>query len=205
MNKSLLFLTISLFSTQLAAQFSMDSNFKIGLHLASEKVEVNGIGITTDNRPSILAGASVEMHFDDIWGMQVEVFYQQNGSILKTNGYKYENEMHYVESALMLQYHLTDRLSVLAGPQFGYLFKAREEDNDPNTFNSFGDTTDAYTDWNLSAAGGAEYSFSDRLDLGARYVQGLTNVLKENQVPGATITNTLRGIQFYLEIKIDSF
>lgn len=115
------------------------------------------------------------------FALQPEVLYSGQGSKVNekttvgtvTTSNKYEQDMHYINVPVMLQWKSAGGFYVEAGPQIGFLIKAKQDGpGDTET-----DNKDSFENFEFSAGAGLGYLSRIGLGIGARYVHGFTNVL----------------------------
>ena len=109
-----------------------------------------------------------------------------------------ELHLNYVNLPMMLNYNLNRYLAIQLGPELSYLISGRSI-FDEERF----DLGIIYRDWELGLAGGLLFSFNDKLDLGFRYLQGITSSIIPGFVTDANgmltderFTTYNRGFQF---------
>lgn len=103
-------------------------------------------------------------------GIQPEVLWSKQGNKIKGGG---ETNLDYVNIPVMLKLYLPAGINFQAGPQFGILTKAEDEDGD--------DISEFLKSSDLSAALGAGWDAPFGLQINARYVIGLSDI---NDVTG---------------------
>lgn len=86
---------------------------------------------------------------------------------------KYTNKLDYINVPIFAKYYVLDKLSVEAGPQFGFLVKA---DNNGEDIKEYLKT------FEFGLGVGASYYFTENIFAGARYNFGLTSIDKESDV-----------------------
>ncbi|MEL0456435.1 porin family protein [Flavobacteriaceae bacterium SZ-1-7] len=93
-----------------------------------------------------------------------------------------KDNLNQIQAPILAKYEVIDQLSVVAGPNFGFLLDA------PTGIKSF----------NLGADAGAQYDITDNIAISARYNLGLSN-LWENAPSGSSVK--LNNIQVGLGYK----
>src|SRR6187402_3045285 len=117
----------SLCSSGLYAQ-GLDFGVKAGVNIANQK-------ITGDYEPDTKAkigvhgGVFVTWMFSEKLGLQPELLFSAQGSKDKSDLYDYSIITNYVNIPVLLRYNVTDMISVHAGPQFGILVSAKEDED----------------------------------------------------------------------------
>jgi hypothetical protein len=176
MKKSLLVAVIILVPFILSAQ-GIGFGIKAGANFANQDIKDISIKTATDFH----LGGYLNLNLSDKFGITPEVLYNAYGS-------KWDNakvDLDYVSIPVMLRYKPISLLSIEAGPQFGFLTKAKVED--------LGDVKDQLKNNDFGLALGAGVHLPLGLNVGARYVLGFTNI---SSVSDETIKN--RTIQVYL-------
>ncbi|MEK6481780.1 porin family protein [Catalinimonas sp. 4WD22] len=116
---------------------------------------------------SYLVGGFMNIPINAKFSVQPELLYANKGW---KNFYR-----HYINLPLMLQYKITDRLKIEAGPEVGYLLGATSG----SMFSNFYNRTHNYTsDFDLAINIGASYDLTDRLNIGLRYNHGVLDSYK---------------------------
>ncbi|HET6400721.1 MAG TPA: porin family protein [Candidatus Kapabacteria bacterium] len=183
---------------------------RAGVSLASESITVPD-NATVGIKPGVLGGLAYEHWFDDTWGLNASLLYDQKGvsevyatsagARVKNNGagpgiYSGNDDftLSYLEIPVVIKFSFGEgdiRPYVAAGPSFGLLLGGSESptgDLAPVT-----DLKSYLQPINVSFYGGL--GLSDELYHGpmitfdAGYAGGLTKIYKSNP-PGATITNS---------------
>lgn len=158
MKKTLLSLTLVLISVIAFSQAKVEIGIKAGANFANTNI---------DDAESITAfhgGAYGLLKFANI-GVQPELLWSKQGNSITGGG---ELNLNYVNVPVMLKFYLPLGLNLQAGPQFGFLMNADDEDGvDQSNFLKSSD---------LSAALGAGWDAPFGLQFSARYVLGLSNI-----------------------------
>ena len=189
-------LLASICSTGLYAQ-GLDFGIKAGVNIANQK-------ITGDYEPDTKAkiglhgGVFVTWMFSEKLGLQPEVLFSAQGSTDKSDLYDYSIITNYVNIPVLVRYDINDMFSVHAGPQFGLLLSAKEEEDGVKD-----DIKDDFKATDFGIALGAEADLPANFGVGARYIFGVTNVLKEQMsFDDTVIKNGL--FQIYVKFRIIS-
>lgn len=171
---------------------SMSPSFGVkgGVNFAT----VNGDGFDSpDSRTSFHVGALAEFPLAEMFSLQVEALYSGqgfetniDGGILGGDG-KVEYQLDYINVPVLAKVYLFKGFSLEAGPQFGFLVN-EEVDFDANADD--GDfPTDQAKDFEFGFAGGVTFQTEMGLFATARYTQGITEIMKDNN--GDKITNSV--------------
>lgn len=148
--------------------------------------------VETSGRTGFHLGAITEFELSDKINLQAEVLYSTQGF----EGFEYNNitheftqQMDYLTIPIMLEYKITDELSLQAGPQIAFLASSKYDWGfDVNTVsgdanfeaeaNKELENQSNNMDFGLNF--GAEYTMESGLFFNARYSLGLGNVFKYN-------------------------
>jgi hypothetical protein len=172
---------------------------KAGLNLAALKVSANipGFGSgssTTDQRTSFFAGIFARSPLGAKGSFQSELLYSSQGGG-STNGSP-EIKVDYLIAPLMFRYHANEMVSLMAGPQLGFLLNAETSGqsikNEMNTLD-------------IALNFGVGFEFAGGFDLSFRYCLGLTNAANVDTTgapAGTTITMNNQVMQFGLGVKL---
>lgn len=184
---------------------SMDIGFAVkgGLNLST----VNGGDFNSpDYRVGFHAGVAVEFPIADIFSIQIEGLYSQQGFEIddyRNLGIGYpttianpltrddsedatEYQLDYINVPLLFKFYITEGFSVEAGPQFSFLVS---EEYDDRPYEGSGDTnTDIFETFDVGATGGVTFQTPSGLFASGRYTQGITDTLQNSD---QKITNSV--------------
>ena len=140
--------------------------------------------------------ATIKLH--NKWFLQPEAMYYRSGSvgavIYTTDGMFQQNvKEDYISIPLMIQYHITPKLYVEAGPEISFLVSANEEFNG-NKYS----VTEKYRRVGLGMSVGIGYKLPYGLGVHARYTGGVTSFGKEMYLSN---TNAKVGLDYTFKIK----
>ncbi len=192
MKKSLLFLVAIFLSFVLQAQEFGKTDFGVkgGLNLT------NIGGQETDNlmKTGANLGVYASSHFLKPVNFQLELMFSSQGHAPKTD-LDPKLKLSCLNIPLTVQYYLKDKISIHAGPQFGFLLGANAKYQDITY-----DMKDQFHGFDLGLALGASYDFSIAgrdLNVTLRYIHGLTNI--SQSVPGRfnRVLQASLGIKLY--------
>jgi len=142
----ILFITISLFTTQYCvAQTSKSSdtrsNLQFGLKAginSSNVYDAQGDQFVANSKIGFAAGAFAIIPFGSLLGFQPEILFSQKGfkstGYLLGSAYDLIRTTSYIDIPLLFAVKPTTFITILAGPQYSYLLKQRDEFT--NTLNS---------------------------------------------------------------------
>ena len=160
-------------SSGLHAQ-GFDFGAKAGINIANQKI-TGFYEMDTKAKIGFHGGVFVTWMFTEQLGLQPELLFSTQGSKDDEDAYDYSILTNYVNLPVLLRYNINEMFSVHAGPQFGFLMSAKEEDDDGDK----DDIKDDFKGTDVGIALGAEADLPSNLGFGLRYVFGLTNVIKE--------------------------
>ena len=162
----------SMCSAGLYAQ-GIDFGLKAGVNLANQKI--TGVyEMDTKAKVGFHGGVFVTWMFSEQLGLQPEVLFSAQGSKDDEDLYDYSIITNYVNIPVLVRFDINDTFSVHAGPQFGILMSAKEDDGSGKD-----DIKDDFKTTDIGLALGAEANLPLNFGVGLRYAFGLTNVLKE--------------------------
>lgn len=149
------------------------------------------------------AGAFVNVPISDVFSLQPEIIYSQQGAKVKGDyemaTYTIKNMQQnfgYINVPVMLQYNATPEFYLEAGPEFGFLINAQAK-GDINGQTYKGNNKDSFRTFNFGAGIGLGYKFAPNIGINARYVAGLTDTLKFGLGETSKNTNFQLGVNYY--------
>ena len=164
-----------LFSANILLSQSRSGGFRGGINLAQWKLTVTYQGAsasqTSDTKTGFLIGLFQTYMFNKNVGIQPEIFYNSNGSIL--NGATFTTN--YVSVPVFFRYNMSDQFHLLGGPQLSILASA-----DCSVPGAGSGSIKEYvnsTDFGLVFGLGGDFG---RFNLGVRYNLGLTGVFNSS-------------------------
>ncbi len=174
MKSKLLFL--SAFALILSVTSFAQGGFHLGVKGGVNLTKIDGVSFKQEFKHGYNLGAFAEINFNDKWGIQPEVLWNQAAARTSTQFDDFYDEgfsefknvkLDYLSIPLLLSYRPGKFVTLQAGPQFGILLNQNDDllQNGKNAFNS-GD---------FSLLGGIQLNFGG-VKLGGRYVVGLTNI-----------------------------
>ena len=178
MKKSILSLMIFGASVLAFGQAKLEVGLKAGANFANTDVE------DAESITAFHGGAYGLIKLANI-GIQPEILWSKQGNELSVGSLTSEVDLTYVNIPVMLKFYLPLGLNLQAGPQFGILTNAEQDDED---------ISDTLKSSDLSAALGAGWDAPFGLQFNARYVLGLSDI---NDFSGA---ESIRNRTFQISI-----
>ena len=147
----------------------------VGVKAGANIFKVDGQGYDQGFHFGYNAGAFAELNWNDHWGIQPELMWNQTNYRTGTqfhdiypNGINdVKGKLNYLSLPILLSYRPIKLLSIQAGPQFGILL------NQDKSLVQNGQ--DAFKKGDFSLVGGAQLNLANFV-VGGRYVIGLTNI-----------------------------
>ncbi len=192
MKKLVLGAAIAVSSLTFAQQFGI----KAGMNVSSLSKDAT----LSDQGSKIGFNAGVFMNapLAENFSIQPELMYSQMGEKYDQQiaGKTYARSRHldYVTVPVMFQYKATQGLYLEAGPEFGFLVSAKNKftnESDNTTIAESSNYKDDLQGFNFGLGLGAGYYFTPNVGLTARYVAGLTDVVKDRPSGGDSVKNNV--------------
>lgn len=183
--KKLVSLVLLLGSISFSAQ-EISYGLKAGLNVANFSLSTDEMG-DYDARMSFHVGAVLEWGITDKFAIQPELLYSSVGAkdeytdedvTIKTTAI-----VDYLSIPVMAKYYVADGFSLELGPQLGILLSAKgkyEATLDGESESETIDMKDNFESIDFGAGFGAGYKMENGLLFNARYVLGLSNVIKDS-------------------------
>lgn len=141
---------------------------KGGLNYANMKYEMGGVSASADRLMGFEIGGFANYSINDKLSIQPELLFAQYGSDISDLKFK-EN---FISIPIMAKYSI-GAISILAGPQLGYLLSAEFDGED---------AMDGMKKIDAGIAFGAGYELENGLGFDVRYYLGLANIADESDV-----------------------
>jgi hypothetical protein len=151
----ILMLILLLFILKCNAQSNVEFGIKGGLNITFFKIQEAQFGNNIETEAGFYGGVFADFEIDETVSLQLEVLYIQL------------NDFKFINAPIYTKFHLSDRLSFMAGPSLNYFF-----DFFNNKFKVRGDVATAYT-------------ITDALDLHMKFVVGFNEVAPNGLFFGA--------------------
>ena len=164
-------------------------NINIGTKIGLNSYSINNdSGSDFDSKLGIHAGIFGHIHLNRQLGVQPELVYSMQGGKSGSTNYNLD----YINVPVLLQYMFDNGFRIQAGPQFGFLVRAKAENG-----NASQDVKDEFKTIDAGLSFGASYIHTPTsFGIDARYNLGLTDISESSGVK-----STSRGLQvgiFYL-------
>lgn len=172
MKKTIVFLMVALMAPVALMAQGVGIGVKGGVNFANQNIE----DISTESITSYHVGGYLNLDFSESFGITPEVLFSALGS--KVDDVTVNTS--YISIPVMLRVKPISLLSVEAGPQFSFLTQADHE--------TLGDIKDQLKNNDFGLAFGAAIHLPIKLQIGARYVLGFTNIseVSEQEIQNRT-------------------
>ena len=171
--KKIVVLAVALFTFSLMnAQFSLGA--KAGVNIANWNTSNSDTNDMLENRIAFNVGIVAEISLSDKFSVQPELLYSSIGTKMEIMDIEADLITDYLSIPIMVKYYAVEGLGIEVGPQIGFPLsataKAEGEEDD------FKDDLESI-DFGLGF--GASYKLEMGVFFNARYVLGMTNIMKE--------------------------
>ena len=172
---TVLLLTASAFSSQ------AQSSLQLGIKAGTDYIKLGGRSFDGKHYPGFSAGVYGKLNFTSKWYLQPELDYNQ--TIGKTSddfttiygGYgEQQVNLNYVSVPILLGFKPIPELSILLGPQYGFLFAQTQNLLQSNLSSNEGGTN-AFKKSDVSIVFGGQLNLS-KVVFGIRYYNNLNNI-----------------------------
>jgi Outer membrane protein beta-barrel domain len=147
--------------------------FNAGFRLGVAGSQVNGDRLTGFDKVGLIGGAFVNRKFSEKVSVQMEIVFIQKGSRKPTddNNSFYRMRVHYMEVPLLFRFHTSKKFALSAGPSFGTLIFAEEDDE-------FGVYKNAppFRKFEFAGNAGLLYNLNDHWAFDGRYSHSITTI-----------------------------
>lgn len=174
---------------------------KAGFNLADQMYSSDGVKIDSKVRVGLNAGLYLTAMFNEKFAIQPEILFSTQGCKIDFDDFDSETRTYfnYLAIPILARYNITDRISIHAGPQVGFLISADMEISAGTQVIEV-DVKDEYKSLEIAAAIGGEIDIIAGLGGGVRYVFGLNNINEQGiDDPGKTKNNVF---QIYLKYRL---
>lgn len=174
MKKLFLVGAVALFGAMNAQTFGV----KAGMNI-STLTNIDGSKSKVGFNAGVLMNAPLAANFS----IQPELLYNSKG-VKEDGGGGGSINLDYISLPVMFQYNATPMFYLEAGPEFGFVVSAKAKGGGATL-----DIKDEVQGFDVGIGLGAGYYFIPKLGITARYVAGLTDVLKDNS--GDSVKNNV--------------
>lgn len=184
--KKIIFSSIAIMLFGFVSAQETKFGIKGGLNVSNFFGDTDGLDLKS--RVGFNIGGFVEIKLSEKIALQPELLYSTQGAKLANvgayvNGVFYTGDVKfnlaYINVPVMFKYYGTQKFSIEAGPQIGFLTSAKSK----TTLNGFNrtnemDAKDLFKSIDFGLNFGAGYDFTENIFVGARYNLGLANIGK---------------------------
>jgi len=164
------------FSTVLSAQSKLGAGVKAGINVATQVTTGEGENVNTESLVGFHAGGYCHYFIIDQVAVQLELLFSQKGANWNDLDFSGKDRLCYIDIPLLFRFQPLEFLNVHAGPQFGFLMKAKQIPDDGEKI----DIMDYYNSTDIGLVIGAEGNLPMKLNVTLRYILGLNVVTTES-------------------------
>ena len=179
MKRKLLIVTVlSLAVLGARAQARARAGLCLGLNESSYKESYQSNEFTSDWKTGLHAGVFGELPLSGRFGLEADLLYSQKGGVDPgdTTVPKITLRLNYLDLPVLVNFYITPKLAVQAGPEIGLLLVSRAHSGDYTAT-----IHDVYRSFELGVAGGVFYQLPRGFSVGVRYIQGFKPITKTIQ------------------------
>lgn len=148
---------------------------KAGGNLSSLKVDIDNLGtIAFNSAAGFQAGGFAEIKVASDFAVQPEVLFSYESSKVGAEGSDVKFNLSYVNVPVMAKYYASEKISLQAGPQIGFLVAAKGKSEGESE-----DIKDSFKSTNFGLNFGLGYDFTENVIVDFRYNLGLSDISKE--------------------------
>lgn len=167
--KKILLSCFALITLQTATAQDVHWGLKGGFNAAMLR---NSDGAETELKPGFHAGGIAHIHLFDNLALQPELFYSAQGGKSISSNNEINTNLHYLNLPVLVQLMFNNGFRIQAGPQVGFLLKARNEVND----NTEANVIQNYRTTDFSFPIGVSYVSNSGLGIDLRWAFGISNI-----------------------------
>ena len=158
---------------------------KAGGNLSSLRVDVENVGnVVFNSNAGFQAGAFAEIKVDSKFAIQPEVLYSYESSKFGLGGDEAKINLSYINVPVMAKYYASEKISLQAGPQIGFLVAAKAKAEGASE-----DIKDSFKSTNFGLNFGLGYDFTENVIVDLRYNVGLSDISEEEMAGGKLRTS----------------
>ena len=169
---------------------------KAGLNVSTMSKESDLDNYSRKARTGFNAGVFANIPLSSDFSVQPEILYSQYGNKIKftDDGDKIyaKRNLDYITVPVMFQYNVVPNFYLEAGPEFGFKVGSTIKYVNETLNFSVTSTVDDAKGFNLGLGIGAGYYVTPNIGITARYVAGLTDVIKDNKGGDAIKNNVFQ-------------
>ena len=191
MKKLFLGAAIAMSSLAFAQQFGAKTGVNVSAISDDSGLDNNGMSSSTKSKVGAYVGVFMNAPIAKDFSIQPELLYSLEGNkndvTLSGTKSTVKTHLHMINIPVMFQYNVTPEFYLEAGPQFGFIADAKNKfSSDNSTIDNLGkqyfpeDAKDSYNTFNFSLGAGAGYYFTPNIGVTARYMAGLSDLIKDN-------------------------
>lgn len=195
--KKIILSAIAIFTIGFANAQKAEFGIKGGLNVANQNYSGDG----APSPSSIIGfqiGGFVEVKIAEKISIQPELLYSTQGSkfnmVVNNDGTDYDTEntfkLSYINIPVMFKYYATNKFSLEAGPQIGFLVDSKLK-TDVLGQSVTQDAKNLFESIDFGLNIGANYDFTKKISAGVRYNLGLTNVMKTESGDNSEVKNSV--------------
>jgi len=168
---------MSLFiAMSLTAQPKIGAGVKGGVNFATQVTTGTGEGVGVKSLIGFNAGVYGNIFILDFLAVQPELLVSSRGSDWDDPYYNVKDKLTYIDLPLLVKFQPVKYVNIHAGPQFGMLLSAKQEDDDSGDIS---DIKDWYNAMDIGIVLGAEANLPFKVNLTVRYVIGLVSATND--------------------------
>jgi len=159
-----------------SAQSNLGFGLKGGINVAYQSTPGEGLNVNVENIMRFHGGAYLNYFFLDNIAIQPELLVSGKGSKWDDPYFDTKDLLTYIDLPILIRYQPVKLLNIHAGPQFGYLISAVQDDLSGDEKM---DIKDWYNNADIGLVFGAEANLPFNINLTVRYILGLSEVTND--------------------------
>tara|TARA_B100000963_G_scaffold45476_1_gene33911 strand:- start:525 stop:1133 length:609 start_codon:yes stop_codon:yes gene_type:complete len=185
MKKLFIFFSAIILTFSITAQ---DFGVQAGLNITNIKNDIIvGEYAKTNKKGGINCGLNVIFPLTDVMFIKTGLLYSEKGALSENNGLNMSLAFTYMEFPINIAYSINNQISLIAGPYFGLLMRARSKVWGNTYFLEQPIDEEDYIKedmpaWDFGINIGTSFSINESTALGAGYQVGLTDINNDRYV-----------------------
>ena len=185
MKKLFTFFTASILTFSITAQ---EFGIQAGMNITNIKNDIIvGEYVKNNNKVGINCGLNAVFPLTDIMFIKTGLLYSEKGANSENSGLKMSWDFTYMEFPINITYSIDNRISLIAGPYFGLLMRAKSKVWGNAYFLEQPIDEEYYIKedmpaWDFGINIGTSFSVNESTSLGAGYQVGLTDINNDRYV-----------------------